>query len=321
MNKDKILRKSNSLVFSRQDFSGVQRNFIYQLLATATLPVEDVNPNMIYEFTFYRKDIPRINDTEMLKQELEAMTDRKISWLSDDREEFGTIVPFPSVEYDHGEIKIGVFGKYLSELLELKVKDGYSVFSVLEMFSLNGRHPKRLFEMFSSYKNRNIKRFEIEVKLLKKLLGIEHKYEGRNTEFYKVVILPAVKQINEKTSVNVTTANIKGTKRKPAEFVFDVEREVENPIDDTSSESKKEKKGSVVQGDLMHDSPLNDKQQKAHDYLVRYGFTSGQAYNCVYNEKAMKLFYQWHYTLDKNQPYKNIQTSFFKQLKDSGLKI
>lgn len=324
MQNKEIVRKPNSLVFSRQDFSGIQRNFIYQLLSVATLPPEDVDNDRIYRFSFNRKDIPRIHSTEVLRKELEAMTDRKISWISENGEEFSVMVPFPSVDYNHGEIKIGVFGKYLSELLELKAKEGYSVFSIIEMFSLDGRHPKRLFEMFSSYKNRNIKRFEVEVKLFKKMLSIEDKYEGRNTQFFKSIVLPAVNQINEKTSIIVQAANKKGTKTKPAVFIFDVTRD-DVVFDTPQTKNKKEKceKQSLgaVQGDLMHESPLSEKQQRAFDYLERYGFTSGQAYNCVYNAEALKLFYKWHYNLDKSQPYKNIQLSFFKQLKDNGLRV
>ena len=257
-----LVRQPIEIVMSGNQFTGNQLNILYRGITQLSVDPSTIEDERIYPVTFNRSDLPRINETINLKTDLEALQGLKIEkilgyWKNEKGEmepEWETLIPFPKVGYEHGGvIKLYFIGEYVRELL--KLKDGYAVFHILEMFKLQGKHPKKLFEIFSAYKNRNSKRYVVEATVLRNTLGVGDKFINRNQEFFDRIIIPALRQINDKTSIEVKAAYTKTSRKVKGFYTFDVEH--------------KNKAAEVEQKPKAHQITLEEGIAKAQKELTQ----------------------------------------------------
>lgn len=318
---NEIVRESNEFVFSNTGLSEIQMNMFCRGLTKFDIDPEKIDIERRYLVEFQRSEIPHISGRkDKIIDELEALQDIRIKRVLPDGG-WERLIPFPKIgKYENGSIKIWFDGEYLKPILERK--KGYAVFHIAEMFSLNGGHPKKLFEMFSSYKNRSINRFDIEISVLKDILGIPDKYKDNHGMFVKMVVIPAIEQITEKTSISVKAAYKRKKGRTPASIIFDVERK--EPVKEELTPQEPEQQTTPTQ----YETELTDKQKSCIDWLLATGFTKNQAYNCAMNEATINLYFSWKYhnTIDAELAKgsidrKTAQKMFFGELKKNGLKI
>ena len=317
--ENEIVRESNEFVFANTGLSEIQMNMFCRGITKFDLDPEKIDIERRYLVEFQRSEIPHISGrTDKIIDELEALQDIRVKRVLPDGG-WERLIPFPKIgKYENGSIKIWFDGEYLKPIL--KRKEGYAVFHIAEMFSLNGGHPKRLFEMFSSYKNRNVKRFDIEISVLKNILGIPDKYKDNHGMFMKMVVFPAVEQISEKTSISVKAAYKRRKGRTPASIIFDVERKEQTKEELTEPKEQPSPR--------TPETGFTDKQKSCIDWLLRSGFTKNQALNCAMNEATINLYFSWKYhnTIDAELTKgsidrKTAQKMFFGELKKNGLKI
>lgn len=317
---NEIVRESNEFVFANTGLSEIQMNMFCRGITKFDLDPDKIDIERRYLVEFQRSEIPRIDRTNKIIEELEALQDIRVKRVLPDGG-WERLIPFPKIgKYEDGSIKIWFDGEYLKPILERK--EGYAVFHIAEMFSLNGGHPKRLFEMFSSYKNRNVKRFDLEIPVLKNILGIPDKYKDNHGMFMKIVVIPAIEQISEKTSISVKAAYKRKKGRIPARIIFDVERKEQTKGELT------EPKEQPSPSPRTPETGFTDKQKSCIDWLLATGFTKNQAYNCAMNEATINLYFSWKYhnTIDAELTKgsidrKTAQKMFFGELKKNGLKI
>lgn len=316
---NEIVRESNEFVFSNTGLSEIQMNMFCRGLTKFDIDPEKIDIERRYLVEFQRSEIPHISGRkDKIIDELEALQDIRVKRVLPDGG-WERLIPFPKIgKYENGSIKIWFDGEYLKPILERK--KGYTVFHIAEMFSLNGGHPKKLFEMFSSYKNRNVKRFDIEISVLKDILGIPDKYKDNHGMFVKMVITPAIEQISEKTSISVKAAYKRKKGRTPASIIFDVERKEQTKEELTEPKEQPSPR--------TPETGFTDKQKSCIDWLLATGFTKNQAYNCAMNEATINLYFSWKYhnTIDAELTKgsidrKTAQKMFFGELKKNGLKI
>jgi len=315
---NEIVRESNEFVFANTGLSEIQMNMFCRGITKFDIDPEKIDIERRYLVEFQRSEIPRIDRTNKIIEELEALQDIRVKRVLPDGG-WERLIPFPKIgKYEDGSIKIWFDGEYLKPILERK--EGYAVFHIAEMFSLNGGHPKRLFEMFSSYKNRNVKRFDIEIPVLKNILGVPDKYKDNPGMFMKKVVFPAIEQISEKTSISVKAAYKRRKGRTPARIIFDVERKEQ--VKEGLTEPKEQPSPRTPE------TGFTDKQKSCIDWLLATGFTKNQAYNCAMNEATINLYFSWKYhnTIDAELTKgsidrKTAQKMFFGELKKNGLKI
>src|SRR5690554_4477464 len=319
---NEIVRESNEFVFANTGLSEIQMNMFCRGITKFDLDPEKIDIERRYLVEFQRSEIPRIDRTNKIIEELEALQDIRVKRVLPGGG-WERLIPFPKIgKYENGSIKIWFDGEYLKPILERK--EGYAVFHIAEMFSLNGGHPKRLFEMFSSYKNRNVKRFDIEISILKDILGIPDKYPGNPSMFIKMVIKPAITQINQKTSIKIKFAYKRRKGANPSSVIFDVERKEQTK--EGLTEPKEQPSPSP--SPRTPETGFTDKQKSCIDWLLATGFTKNQAYNCATNEATINLYFSWKYhnTIDAELTKgsidrKTAQKMFFGELKKNGLKI
>ena len=320
---NEIVRESNEFVFANTGLSEIQMNMFCRGITKFDLDPEKIDIERRYLVEFQRSEIPHISGrTDKIIDELEALQDIRVKRVLPGGG-WERLIPFPKIgKYENGSIKIWFDGEYLKPILERK--EGYAVFHIAEMFSLNGGHPKRLFEMFSSYKNRNVKRFDIEISILKDILGIPDKYKDNPGMFMRKVVFPAIEQITEKTSISVKAAYKQRKGRTPASIIFDVERKEQTK--EGLTEPKEQPSPSP--SPRTPETGFTDKQKSCIDWLLATGFTKNQAYNCATNEATINLYFSWKYhnTIDAELTKgsidrKTAQKMFFGELKKNGLKI
>jgi hypothetical protein len=318
-----IIRESNDLVFATTGFTGIQMNMFFRALTRFDLKPEDIEEERRYLVEFQRNEIPRVDKTKKLEAELDGL--QEITIKSNTEGGWNKLKPFPKVgEYSNGTIQIWFDGEYLKPILELKEEKGYAVFLIVEMFSLQGKHAKKLFEIFSSYKNRNNTRFEYEISALKQILGIPDKYKDNPGMFMKKVVYPSVEQVNEKTRLMVNAAYRRKRGKHPAMVVFDVHKQ--EKIETGQEKSKQIPPKS--EGEKKREGYLDDRQNRCYEIMVeRYGFAPQQAFNCASRDETTRLFFRWQNEngisadLNKTLSKKDARLMFFKELKAHGYKI
>lgn len=328
-----FVRENKHIALSTTGFSSMQMNMFVRSLTLFDLKPEEIIEEMRYLVEFQRKDIPSDGyKASQIREELEAL--QNITIRSNSESGWSSLKPFPKVgEYNGsgGTIQIWFDGEYLKPILDLKEKEGWAVYLVAEMFSLQGAYPKKLFSVFSSIKNLNNTRLEYEVDVLKKMLGIIDKYKNNPSMLMKKIIIPAVEQINTKTSLQVKVALRRRKGRTPTMIIFDVHKQAKlsgksqsksTPEDEPLAENERKMK------QYFTDNFPDDKPYRCFLSLKDLGFEQQQAYNCAINEKTMKLFYKWKFDKGVDVKIKDgeieksyAKLDFFKELKDKKLRI
>jgi|GEM_PF-4473237 len=221
-NDKPILRKSNAIIFTKNEFSPTQLDILNRCIAAQNTPYQEIEIDRLYSVEFFRSDIPKVKTVGYLKEQLEGLHEMKIKNLIEGAE-WSSITPFPEVaEYKKGRITVVLSGRFLKVVK--KTMEGYSVNLLLESFTLNGTTAKLLFDMFGSFKNRNTSRFEEDADILQELLGASKTYRGLKQQYFDKVLLPAIVQINEKTSIRVNGKYTRSAKHKKGFYTFDVYR-------------------------------------------------------------------------------------------------
>ena len=315
--ENEMVRESNEYAFSNNGLSEIQMNIFFRALTKFDINPEEIEHERRYMVEFQRSEIPHIaGKRSKLIDELKELRNITVTRVLNNGG-WESLTPFPKIgEYEKGTIKIWFDGEYLQPILERK--KGYAVFHIAEMFSLNGGHPKKLFEMFSSYKNREVTRFDIAIDTLKQILGIPDKYPGNPGMFIKMVIKPAITQINQKTSIKIKFAYKRRKGVNPSSVIFDVDRK-RSTIDVSTNRPEEQKNPNAR---------FDERQTKCYDWLINHGFNTTQARNCATNEETMALFFKWKFhnsidseltkgTFDKGTALK----MFFGELKKNGLRI
>jgi plasmid replication initiation protein len=206
-------KEPNAIVFARQSFTPLQKDIF-------TLAVSQLETGFNVQYDLFKnktvtvtaKMLQEVSDKnyKRLKSECRDMTQKVLEISDDEKQEFHFIVPFPEIKYKNGVIELTMFSSVLESFLELK--NGYSEYYIRESLSLEEFNKKRLYEILSSYKKRNIPIWKIHDIELKRLLGMEIEndpYRVRPTQFTKQVIDVCINAINDKTSIKVGYARKK----------------------------------------------------------------------------------------------------------------
>lgn len=197
----------NVIVFTRQSYTAFQKD-LFTLAVSQLDKGFNVQPDLWQNktVTVSVKMLGEITgkNYDRIKRECKAMAQKQIEISNDEEEEFEFIQPFPRIKYRKGVIEMTMFADVIPHFLELR--NGYSDVYIRESLGLEHFNKKRLYELLSAYKNRNISIWEdVSDTELKGYLGMkETEYRGRPSQFEKQIISVCVNAINEKTSINVT---------------------------------------------------------------------------------------------------------------------
>lgn len=105
-----------------------------------------------------------------------------------------------SATYEQGEGYATVEISALFKPYLLELKNNYTLYILKNVLKLSSVNSIRTFELLKQYENLNSRTFTIAE--LKKLLGIENKYNNNN-DFKRFVINPIKEEINDKTDIRI----------------------------------------------------------------------------------------------------------------------
>lgn len=155
--------------------------------------------------------------------------------------------------------------EWKKDLIELAQNPGFSSYKLKEVFDLSSVHAVRLMELMQMkaghFKDHDEIFNILSIDFLKKTL-MKEEYNGRNDSFRRVVINPAVEEINEKTRYELKYLNVKeGRKVIAYKFLMRIKKDCKEKVKETIDVSASD---SVVASDWT------DEQQVAVDRLARY---------------------------------------------------
>lgn len=276
-NKEKG-REPNLIVFCRQSFTPLQKDIftlgVGCLDAGINVQPELFEKNKTVAITAKMLGIVSGKNYQRLKEECREMTQKVLEISNDEKQEFEFIVPFPRIKYKKGVIELTMFADVLKSFLELK--NGFTEYYIKEMLSLEHFNKKRLYEMLSAFKKRNIPTWKVYDERIKFYLGMQpNDYKGRPKQFGKNIIDICVNAINEKTSLKVSHE-----RGKDLEGWFTVFHVAEKP---KAIESKP--------------AEMDAKSQQCYNQCMELGIKRKDILKKIVTEHQ-KDFFQWY---SKNQ--------------------
>lgn len=213
MTEQETIKQPNLIVFAKQNFSAVQKDIMTLAISQLDLGVvqKDLFQNQL--ISLKAKMLSEVSGKHYtrLKAECKSLNQKQIEISDDEKEEFEFIIPFPKVKYQKGVIELTMLAEVAQQFLQLKL--GYSEVYIRESLSLDTFTKKRLYELLSSYKNRNVNIWKISDKELVELLDCAKMYSSRPKEFEERILAICIDAINELTSLQVKYTHEKIEKR------------------------------------------------------------------------------------------------------------
>lgn len=233
--------KSNDLVAMSTGFTPIEQKIVFTAIAQHRKTDTD-----FFEYTFEAKELSSLFNIEMkhiysyLEDASKLLSTRSLGYSNPIKEEFAYYPLMKSVKYETGSLTV----KFNSDLTPLLLDIGkqYTILELDTIVKLKKTHSMRIYELISKGHNknhksgvwvetyRNIDDFKellnlfTETKGTKKKPSVKTYKYPRFGDFNTKVLSPSIKEINEKTDINITLGTIKKS-NKVVGITFDVKRQ------------------------------------------------------------------------------------------------
>ena len=200
MRKTKQIAQANSLTHARYTMTPSEKNLMYVLMSKLgkSDPIDK-------DYTITVKELEEMTGEKMNYQQAKEVSklimSRHILLDGKEDEEFRRVSFIDSFEYSKGTITVTIPRKMRPLFFELK--SHFTEITLADALGLKGVHSKRFYEFFCSWVQKGV--YKTTVGDLKASLGLGDKYP-RWGDFEKRVILPSLKEVNEKTPMTVSVA-------------------------------------------------------------------------------------------------------------------
>lgn len=213
---DQLVKKSNAICRSRWDSANIYERRIVALLASRIRPEDD-------DFKEYEIPITELfancyggANYKTIRETLENLLSRTITIMGEDKK-FTVYTLFTKSSYvtENNTIRIKINSELKPHFLSLKKR--YTQYQLMEFFVLSSVYAQALFEFLKSWED--CKSSSVKIEELHLILGVPEIYKTNFAYFKRGILEPALKQINEKTSLKYNYG-IKKEKKKISEIIF-----------------------------------------------------------------------------------------------------
>ena len=219
-----MLWQSNFITSAKYEMSALEKNIVYMVMAQ--IRKEDTAEKIYFVSA---RELMQLTGIEIKYTDFQKATAKLVGRLLQGTLSNGNFLQttfVSSAEYIKGQgiIEITVSPKIRPFYIDLKRE--FTTFQLDIALNLHTVYAKRLYEIFSMYKNMKDKSFQINlIELKERLLLIDEK-TGRDkyekfTHFKTAVLDPAEREINGKSDISFSYITIEGKKagrgRKPIE--------------------------------------------------------------------------------------------------------
>jgi len=206
------LWQDNALTVARYEMTALEKNILYMVMATIK---KDDPTNTLYQVS--ARELMALTGETIKVADLQRATKRLITRYFETTLPNGHLLQatfVASAEYMAGK---GVIELELSQKvrpLYVELKERFTTLQLHTALTLNSKYAKRLYELFSMYKNLPDKTFRIDVKELKERLDLIEPKTGKDryekwTHFKNRVLDPAEHEINGKADLSFSYQPIK----------------------------------------------------------------------------------------------------------------
>lgn len=262
MKKNDLIVKSNRLINARFNLKTLEQLLFLKMVSMIEKDDTDFKPYEIWLSDFKRERGIKTNDFyQSIYDAAKGLIGKIYEY---DNEETHFIAPLLS-SFEHvkktGKIILHVAPKMKPDLLQLKAN--FTKYYLKNVMKLRCSYAFRIYELLKQVQGFTPERI-IEVEEFKNKLGIEKQY--RNYKDLRLrVLIPAQKDMNEKTDISFTFEEIKqGRKVKAIRFLITPQ---ETPC--TKSEA--------AQICLVLPEPIDIEKAELRGKLLGYGVTPGKA--------------------------------------------
>ena len=206
------LWQDNALTVARYEMSALEKNILYMVMASIK---KDDAPNTLYQVS--ARELMALTGETIKVADLQRATKRLITRYFETTLPNGHLLQatfVASAEYMTGQgiIELELSQKVRPLYVELKVR--FTTMQLHTALTLNSKYAKRLYELFSMYKNLPDKSFRIDVQQLKQQLDIIDPKTGKDryekwTHFKNRVLDPSEHEINGKADLSFSYKPLK----------------------------------------------------------------------------------------------------------------
>jgi len=246
------------------------------------------------------EEVPEITKKLMSRvleiKDIEEKRLLQISWLS-------------SAEYLFGEGVVELsFDPKLKPYL-LKLKEAFTIYNLQSVLKLRSSYAIRFYELLKQYEKIGNRKFKI--KELKDILGIGKKEYKLYGDFKRRVILPAQKELREKTDIYFEFEEVKKG-RKVVELIFNIYK---NPNFKEIKEKEKDNNQILA---------LDNINKMLFDNIKKYTNLSEEKIINIfqnYDEDLIQKSFEYTLKLYKQKKIENLTGFFLSALKDNYFKL
>lgn len=226
------LWQDNALTIARYEMTALEKNILYMVMASIR---KDDSATTLYQVS--AKELMALTGEEIKASDMQRATKKLITRYFETTLPNGDLLQatfVASALYRKGQ---GIIELELSQKvrpLYVELKDRFTTLQLHTALTLNSKYAKRLYELFSMYKNLPDKSFRIDVRELKERLELIDVKTGKDryekwTHFKKAALDPAEKEINAKADLSFTYQPIKKG-RSVAQIEFTVQYQRGGPL-------------------------------------------------------------------------------------------
>ncbi len=302
--------KSNKLVEAKYKLTLNEQRLI--LLMVSMIRPED---NDFKNIRIRIQDLKEILDLQRkdLYEEMPEITKRLMSRILEiedlEKNKLLQISWISSAEYFFGEGVVELsFDPKLKPYL-LKLKEAFTIYNLHSVLRLRSSYAIRFYELLKQYEKIGQRKFSITE--LKEILGIGKKEYKLYGHFKSRVIIPASKELKEKTDIYFEFEEVKKG-RKVVEIIFYIRK---NP---NFTEIKEQKKIEKLP------NKTKNINTELFERIRKYTTLSEDKINEIFNsydEKLIKKTFDYAINQYKEKKVKNLTAFFLAGLKDNYFKL
>lgn len=206
------LWQDNALTIARYEMTALEKNILYMVMACIR---KDDPSTTIYQVS--AKELMALTGQEVKVSDMQLATKKLITRYFETTLSNGDFLQatfVASAQYRKG---LGIIELELSQKvrpLYVELKDRFTTLQLHTALTLHSKYAKRLYELFSMYKNLPDKSFRIGVQELKERLDLIDIKTGKDryekwTHFKKAALDPAEREINSKADLSFSYTPIK----------------------------------------------------------------------------------------------------------------
>jgi len=224
MNKNKLVKKSNSLITARYELSLIEQKLVLTLISMINQDDED-----FHQYRFYIKDFFELTNSSseknyaFIKNSFKSLLSKPLEIRTDDRN-WLLCNWLSSAESNFNEGYVDVcFDPKLKPYM-LKLKECFTTYQLKNILFLHSAYSVRIYEMLKQFESTGIKTMSIDE--LKDILKVSPNYTIGNIN--QRILKPAQKELKEHTDISFTYEFTKHGRRF-TDITFRVKRNAKMP--------------------------------------------------------------------------------------------